>query len=73
MMGFTEEEVRDLILNIDESLEENKVDSIVKRMKKNYNGYLFSVDSEKTLFNSDMVLYYLKSFEDFRKEPKDVE
>lgn len=72
MMGFTEEEVRDLILNIDESLEENKVDSIVKRMKKNYNGYLFSVDSEKTLFNSDMVLYYLKSFEDFRKEPKEL-
>lgn len=72
IMGFTEEEVRDLILNVDETLEENKVDSIVKEMKKNYNGYLFSVDSEKTVFNSDMVLYYLKYYENFRKEPKEL-
>ncbi|MCI6188524.1 MAG: ATP-binding protein [Clostridium sp.] len=41
-------------------------------MKINYNGYLFSEDSKKTLFNSDMVLYYLKNFEESGNPPKEL-
>ena len=35
-----------------------------------YNGYLFSEDAETRLFNSDMVLYYLKSHLSQNKPPE---
>ena len=58
--GFTENELKELILKlvdirqIDMSLEE-----IITRMKPVYDGYCFSQESEYTVFNSSMCLYYL--------------
>ena len=70
MMGFTEEEVRNLIKRTIQ--DEKNIEKIIKEMKINYNGYLFSEDSKKTLFNSDMVLYYLKNFEESGNPPKEL-
>ena len=70
MMGFTEDEVRSLIKRTVQN--KKKIDKIIKEMKVNYNGYLFSEDSKETLFNSDMVLYYLKSLEETKKSPKEL-
>ena len=70
MMGFTEDEVRTLIKRTVQN--EKKIDKIIKEMKVNYNGYLFSEDGKETLFNSDMVLYYLKSLEETKKAPKEL-
>ena len=70
MMGFTEEEVRNLIKRTIQN--EDEIDKIIKEMKVNYNGYLFSEDGKETLFNSDMVLYYLKSLEETKKAPKEL-
>ncbi|MDY4079324.1 MAG: AAA family ATPase [Clostridium sp.] len=70
MMGFTEEEVRNLIKRTIQ--DEKKIEKIIKEMKINYNGYLFSEDSKKTLFNSDMVLYYLKNLEESGNPPKEL-
>ena len=70
MMGFTEDEVRSLIKRTVQN--KKKIDKIIKEMKVNYNGYLFSEDGKETLFNSDMVLYYLKSLEETKKPPKEL-
>ncbi|MDY4077547.1 MAG: AAA family ATPase, partial [Clostridium sp.] len=70
MMGFTEEEVRSLVKRTVKN--EDEIDKIIKEMKVNYNGYLFSEDGKETLFNSDMVLYYLKSLEETKKAPKEL-
>ncbi|MEG1830174.1 MAG: AAA family ATPase, partial [Cellulosilyticaceae bacterium] len=73
MMGFTEEEVRSLIVQTDTmNLVGDKLDGSVEEMRKNYNGYLFSENANRRLFNSDMVLYYLKSYEDFGRAPQDL-
>ena len=70
MMGFTEDEVRSLIKRTIQN--EDEIDKIIKEMKVNYNGYLFAEHANKTLFNSDMVLYYLKSFEETGRAPKEL-
>lgn len=70
MMGFTEEEVRKLIKrSISDKIE---IDNIIEKMKVNYNGYLFSEEAKKTVFNSDMVLYCLKNLEDTKHFPREL-
>ena len=70
MMGFTTQEVRSLI----DKLAEESVDKVelMKKLKQYYNGYLFNQDADKRVFNSDMVLYYFKSYLKENKEPRDL-
>ena len=70
MMGFTEDEVRSLIKRTVQN--EDEIDKIIKEMKVNYNGYLFSTKGKKTIFNSDMVLYYLKHIEEHKLPPEEL-
>ena len=70
MMGFTEEEVRNLIKRTIQN--EDEIDKIIKEMKVNYNGYLFSTKGKETIFNSDMVLYYLKHIEEHKLPPEEL-
>ena len=70
MMGFTENEVKSLIKRTVQN--EKEVDKILKEMKVNYNGYLFSIKGKETVFNSDMVLYYLKHLEEFKLPPEEL-
>lgn len=66
MLGFTQEEVMDVI-------EKLKIDKDnLKTLKENYNGYLFSGDASTKVYNSNMVLYYLKSFILYNKPPKSL-
>ena len=68
MMGFTEEEVRDLVtltLPCNSSSPE-----MSQTLRQYYNGYLFSEDAGTRLFNSDMILYYLKSYLSRNKPPE---
>ena len=68
MMGFTEEEVRHLLtltLPFDSSSPE-----MIQTLRQYYNGYLFSEDGGTRLFNSDMILYYLKSYLSRNKPPE---
>ena len=42
-------------------------------MKPNYDNYCFSEDTlEQCMFNSDMALYFLKSFVLHHKKPKEI-
>ncbi|MBM7556476.1 AAA family ATPase [Halanaerobacter jeridensis] len=70
MMGFTTEEVRSLIDKL--VAEDVDKEELMKKLKRYYNGYLFNQDAEERLFNSDMVLYYFKSYLKENKEPSDL-
>jgi DNA-binding CsgD family transcriptional regulator len=67
MVGFTEEEVKWLI---DTALDEFDIDkdAILHEMASLYNGYSFNGTGDNKVFNSDMVLNYLKSYQ-FAGEP----
>jgi len=68
IMGFTGEEIHTLFKKT--VPEEIDYKSVEKTLKEYYNGYLFSEDEETRLYNSDMVLYYLKNYQLFHKPPK---
>ncbi len=58
--GFTEDELRVLIPQlIDIEKIGASTEAIISRMKPIYDGYCFSDESEKTVYNSSMCLYYL--------------
>ena len=70
MFGFTEEELRKLIPQIvDLKFLGKGIDEVLSRMKELYNGYRFSPDSDVSVFNSSMCLYYLKSLRKLNREP----
>lgn len=73
MMGFTRGEVVSLINStVKKPLKETELEELLEILQKNYNGYLFSEECETRLFNSDMILYYMKSYMDFGKGPKNL-
>ena len=75
MLGFSDEEVRQIIRYYNEagafSLDEEET---LEAMRPWYDGYCFSEYSDVKnhhVFNTDMVLYYLKSFLNNGREPAD--
>ncbi len=61
MLGFTEPEVRGLLeLYRDRGAFNQDVDAALDVMREWYNGYRFSEDATGDLYNTDMVLYYIK-------------
>ena len=70
MFGFTDGELRALIPQVVNIKKYNHtVDDIFDRMKILYDGYKFSQDSEETVFNASMCLYYLSEIAERNKEP----
>lgn len=71
MMGFTHDEVLEIIdRTVDKELSEEELSSLMTTLQNNYNGYLFAEECETRLFNSDMILYYMKSFAKTGRPPK---
>jgi len=68
MMGFTRSEVERLIEETIPS--EERTPDLMDTLTEYYNGYCFSEDGEERVFNSDMVLYYLKDFQQYHKPPR---
>jgi len=63
LMGFTEHEVKQLLnLVLKDKSKENEVMGELKRW---YNGYKFYPYSQEQLYNSDMVLYALRHFQNY--------
>ena len=61
MLGFTEAEVRQLLeLYRDHGAFDQEVEAALDVMREWYNGYRFSEEAEVDIYNTDMVLYYLK-------------
>ena len=61
VLGFTEPEVRELLeLYRDRGAFDQDVNTALDVMREWYNGYRFSEDAAGDLYNTDMVLHYLK-------------
>ena len=70
MLGFTHLEVKNLIEQIISECPMLTPDEILNEMIDNYDGYLFNEEATERVFNSDMVLYYLKNFKECEKPRK---
>ena len=70
MCGFTHDEVKQIIKEVlpEENIENQE--KIYEKMKQYYDGYRFSEDTEDTVFNSTLVMYYLKQYIKQGKEPQ---
>ena len=68
MCGFTDEEV---MKAIELAGVENK-EEVFNKMKENYDGYRFSDENDIHLFNSTLVMYYLKDIEALGRPPKNL-
>ncbi|MBR2786738.1 MAG: AAA family ATPase [Clostridia bacterium] len=69
MIGFSHEEVKQLIKEV---VEEKDVDKVYADLEANYDGYKFSLNSEEKTFNSTLVLYYLKNYIELHKAPEEL-
>ena len=76
MLGFSENEVREMIEYYREvGLIKVPTDQLITDMKPWYDNYCFAKDSLVTdpkMFNSDMVIYYLRHFIRFGKAPEEM-
>jgi len=83
MMGFTTDEVQDLLklsyANPDPDQSEEIVQltseeqiQVYDIFKENYNGYLFSEDSNIKVFNSTLIVYYLQHYLPERLSPESL-
>ncbi len=73
MIGFTDSEVRDLIKSTSKKvLSKEEFEELMIILRTNYNGYLFSERAHTRLFNSDMILYYLKYYVETGEGPKEL-
>ena len=73
MLGFTEPEVRGLLeLYRDRGAFNQDVDAALNVMREWYNGYRFSKNAPGDLYNTDMVLHYLKGSMPNKPMPDDL-
>ena len=78
MLGFSEEDVRQMIRYYKDAgaiKPEVTEDSIIDDIKPWYDNYCFAEDSfgtEPSMFNSDMVCYYMSTLIDKGKRPKEM-
>jgi len=59
MLGFTENEVRDLLRDYDAKALPERFEGALAVMRKWYNGYRFASKARQDVYNTDLVLYYL--------------
>ncbi|MDQ2087984.1 AAA family ATPase, partial [Herbivorax sp. ANBcel31] len=69
-LGFTEEEVKSVL---EQSLGKSiDIEKEMPVLKKYYNGYLFSENGKRRIFNSDMILYYASEYSGSGLPPKQL-
>ena len=70
MLGFTNTELKHL-MKMQQISEENQ-EILLPIMKENYDGYKFSIDGKEKIYNSNMCLYFLNSYLEFNKIPREL-
>ena len=70
MMGFTNQELIDLMEKQEIPKEEQK--KILPIMKENYDGYKFSIDANIQIYNSNMCLFFLSDYIGLGKIPNQL-
>ena len=73
MLGFTGEEVRNLLeMYRDYGVFNQDVEAALAVMREWYNGYRFAEEAEDDLYNTDMVLYFLDESMPNKKAPREL-
>jgi hypothetical protein len=73
LVGFTLKETKKVLESIFSQCENIDKEKIITDMIKLYNGYKFNVDAKETIFNSTMVMYFVKKFDtDNCKYPREL-
>ena len=73
LLGFTEAEVRGVLrMYRDLGAFDQDVDAALALMREWYDGYRFSEDAENDVYNTDMVLCYLKDSVPDKPGPRDL-
>ena len=75
MMGFTEEEVREMLTYYStNSPFRHTVDELIEMMKPWYDNYCFAEEcyGGTTMYNSNMVLYFVKNYIQSGRAPKEM-
>ena len=73
LFGFTDDELKKLIPQVlDLKRYGHSVDEVFARMKELYDGYRFSLESEESVFNASMSLYYLRRLSLLNHEPDNL-
>ncbi len=70
MMGFTPQEVEDLLARV--GVAGGEVKEVMHDLRDWYNGYRFTLQASETLYNPDMVLYFLSAYQRHRAYPEDM-
>lgn len=69
MLGFTEAQVRDLVQM---AAEPSRFDAVMEDMRLFYNGYRFLTKAKNSLYNPDMVLYFLRHYAAYAEYPDEM-
>ena len=69
MIGLTKHEVKEIIKEVLPEKTEQEQEKIYDEMEQYYNGYRFSELSEETIFNTTLVMYYLKEYVEIGQRP----
>ena len=70
MMGFIQEELIKLMEEQNITKEEQK--EILPIMKENYDGYKFCIKGKEKIYNSNMCLYFLNNYIEFKQIPNEL-
>ncbi|MBF0407387.1 MAG: AAA family ATPase [Candidatus Riflebacteria bacterium] len=71
--GFTEDEVKKMLASVIEATNTDKPqDEILSDIKKYYNGYIFSPDASKKIYNPSMTLFFLNQFQKKGDYPREM-
>ena len=68
MMGFTQTDLIEMMNSLRISDEEQ--DTLLPIMKENYDGYQFSTKAQDKIYNSNMCLYFLKEYINYKEIPE---
>jgi len=77
MLGFSDSEVRQMFRyykDNDKLPKDADIEAMIEEMRPWYENYCFAEEclNDEKVFNSDMVLYYLRNFVVYGKAPKDM-
>ena len=70
MCGLTEEEVKNAIDQA--GITGDLAIQTYNKMKENYDGYIMNEDDTRSIFNTTLVMYYLKTLSEKGRPPKDI-
>ncbi len=67
LLGFRESEVVHILRQVGAT--EGDIPELIEDLKEWYDGYLFNIEAEERLYNSDMIMYFASYYEKKKRYP----